>query len=56
MNEGYIYVLINPSMEDVVKIGKTERDPKNRAAELSSVSGVPEKFIVFLNRFGAFWW
>jgi len=51
MNEGYIYVLINPSMEDVVKIGKTERDPKNRAAELSSVSGVPEKFIVVYQEF-----
>ncbi len=46
MEPGYIYVLINPSLEGLVKIGKTSRDPKTRAAELSSATGVPTPFIV----------
>ena len=45
-DDGYVYVLINTSMEGIVKIGKTERDPKDRAQELSSVTGVPTPFIV----------
>jgi hypothetical protein len=43
---GYIYVLSNPSMDNLVKIGKTSRDPSSRATELSSASGVPGKFVV----------
>ncbi|WP_404429605.1 GIY-YIG nuclease family protein [Sutcliffiella horikoshii] len=43
-NTGYIYVLINPSMRDLVKIGKTTRDPEDRVNELSSVTGVPTPF------------
>jgi tetratricopeptide (TPR) repeat protein len=41
---GYIYILINPSIMDVVKIGKTGRDPEDRANELSSATGVPTPF------------
>lgn len=41
---GYIYLLINPSMVGVVKIGKTTRDPETRAKELSSATGVPTPF------------
>jgi len=43
---GYVYILINPSMDNLVKIGKTNRDPELRAKELSSTTGVPTPFIV----------
>ena len=46
MNAGFLYVLINASMPDVVKVGKTERDPEGRAKELSGVTGVPTPFVV----------
>lgn len=45
-NEGYIYVLINPVMDGLVKIGKTTRDPAERINELSSATGVPAPFIL----------
>lgn len=45
-NSGYIYVMINPSLEGMVKIGKTTRDPNDRVKELSSVTGVPTPFIL----------
>lgn len=34
-NRGYIYVLANSAMPDLVKVGKTTRTPAERAAELS---------------------
>lgn len=41
MNDtGLVYVLINPSMEGLIKVGKTTRNPKERADELSKVTGV----------------
>lgn len=43
---GYIYVMINPSLENMVKIGKTKRDPNERVKELSSATGVPTPFIL----------
>jgi tetratricopeptide (TPR) repeat protein len=43
---GYIYVLINYSMSNLVKVGKTSRDTESRAIELSSVTGVPTPFLV----------
>lgn len=43
---GYIYALINPSFEGLVKVGRTTRDPESRARELSSASGVPTPFLV----------
>jgi hypothetical protein len=47
MNEpGFIYILINPSMAGLVKIGKTTRDPEARAKELSQATGVPTPFYV----------
>jgi len=47
MNDnGYVYVLMNPSMQNLVKIGKTTREPKERAKELSSTTGVPTPFVV----------
>jgi hypothetical protein len=43
---GYIYLLINPSMDGLVKVGKTERTPQMRAKELGDETGVPTPFIV----------
>lgn len=42
----YIYVLTNPTMNDIVKIGKTTRTPEDRARELSRGTGVPVDFQV----------
>lgn len=43
---GYIYILSNPYMPGVVKIGRTERDPNERISELSSATGVPAPFVL----------
>lgn len=43
---GYIYILSNPYMPGIVKIGMTERDPNERISELSSATGVPASFIL----------
>ena len=48
---GYIYVMVNPSMEGLVKIGKTTRDPESRAKELSQATGVATPFYVAFNIF-----
>lgn len=46
MNLGYVYILTNPSMPGLVKIGRTSRDVGLRAAELWQ-TGVPTKFEVY---------
>ncbi len=46
MAEGYIYALLNTSMEGIVKIGKTTRSPRERAKELSTPTGVPTPFVL----------
>jgi hypothetical protein len=43
---GHIYILVNPSMEGLVKIGKTTREPEARAKELSQATGVATPFYV----------
>lgn len=43
---GFLYVLTNPTMPGVVKVGQTERHPQIRATELSTSSGIPTPFIV----------
>jgi len=43
---GYLYVLANSAMPNLVKIGKTTRTPEVRAKELSDVTGVPSQFII----------
>lgn len=48
---GYIYVLYNPSINGFVKIGKTRRNPDERAKELSSGTGVLAPFIVVYQSF-----
>lgn len=45
-SSGYVYALVNPSLEGLVKVGKTTTSPEKRAAELSSSTGVPMPFIV----------
>ena len=45
MNPGYVYVLINPSMPGLVKIGRTLRDSRGRARKLYT-TGVPAPFEV----------
>lgn len=51
-NLGTIYVLINPVMQGLVKIGKTKRQVGERIQELSSATGVPTQFIlVYEQRF-----
>ncbi len=46
MNEGYVYILTNPAMPGLVKIGHTARHPQTRAAELTAATGVPARFVV----------
>lgn len=41
---GYIYILSNPLMPDIVKIGQTERDLEERIEELSNPTGVGARF------------
>ena len=49
-DSGYVYALINPSMPNLVKIGRTERAPEERAQELSS-TGIPTQFVVAYSAF-----
>jgi hypothetical protein len=46
MSTGFLYVLINPTIPGLAKIGKTTRDPSIRVAELSSATGVASPFIL----------
>ena len=41
---GFVYVLSNPLMPDIIKIGSTERSIKERVSELSATTGVPMPF------------
>jgi hypothetical protein len=43
---GFLYILVNPSMPGLLKIGKTTRFPDERAAELSADTGLPTRFMV----------
>lgn len=44
---GFVYVLSNPSMPGIVKIGRSTRHPELRAQELyKTSSGVPEPFVL----------
>lgn len=42
----YVYILINPSLNGLLKIGTTNRSPDQRAAELSNSTNMPNPFIV----------
>lgn len=43
---GYIYIMTNPGMNDLIKIGYAA-DPEKRRKELSSSSGVPADFEIY---------
>src|SRR5437763_16825221 len=43
---GTIYILFNPAMSGLLKIGKTTRLSEQRATELSKATGVPSEFHV----------
>jgi hypothetical protein len=42
----YIYILINPSLAGMLKIGRTNRFPEQRASELSRNTNMPTPFMV----------
>ena len=44
MTAGWVYVITNPSMPELVKVGFTTRHPKERAQELNG-TGVPHSFV-----------
>lgn len=44
---GFVYVLVNDQIPDLIKIGFTDRDPFTRCRELSKSTGVPADFEVF---------
>lgn len=50
-DSGFIYVLINPAMEGLEKVGKTTRDPKERAKELSAATGIPTPFVLVFDAY-----
>ena len=51
-NHGYVYILSNPSMPGLLKIGMTRFDPSRRVQELSSATGVPTPFqLVYYREF-----
>ena len=45
MPVGFLYVLSNPSMPGLLKIGRTDRHPEKRAKELHT-TGVPQPFVL----------
>lgn len=50
MSQGYVYILSNPYMPGVFKVGMTTLDPHIRAAQLNT-TGVPAPFEVEHSRF-----
>ena len=47
---GWVYILTNPAMPGLVKIGLTTRSLTERAAELTAATGVPVPFVVAWGR------
>ena len=43
---GWVYVLLNPSMPEIYKVGMTDRTPEERAKELSASTSVATPFLV----------
>lgn len=46
MGAGYVYILINKSLDGLIKIGSTTLGAEERARQLSSSTGVPTPFMV----------
>ncbi len=53
MAAGWIYVLVNSAMPGLVKVGKTTRDPLQRANELSGVTSVATPFVLAFQEYFA---
>jgi len=51
MASGRIYILSNPCIPNLVKIGKTAASPELRAKQLSQFSGVPTPFRIVDSHF-----
>lgn len=51
MAAGWVYVLINPSMPGLVKVGQAGHDPESRASELTAATGVATPFTVVYKDF-----
>ncbi|RRW77647.1 GIY-YIG nuclease family protein [Pantoea dispersa] len=45
-SKGWVYILSNPFMPGLLKVGMTTTSPTTRAKELSAGTGVPAKFVV----------
>ncbi len=43
---GYIYILSNPAMPNLLKIGQTRGSLKARVDQLNSATGVPKPFVI----------
>jgi hypothetical protein len=48
---GWVYILSNKAMPELLKIGQTKHDPEKRAKDLSRPTGVPHPFIVEYSAF-----
>lgn len=47
MSKGFVYILVNPSLKkNLLKIGRTTRDPEVRSDELSKGTGIPLSYYV----------
>ena len=46
MSQQYIYILLNASLKGLLKIGRTNRSPEERAQELSASTNMPTPFLV----------
>jgi TPR repeat protein len=46
LEQGWVYVLVNPSIPGLVKVGRTTKTPAERALELSRATGVATAFVL----------
>jgi len=46
MSKGFLYILSNPTIPGLCKVGKTTRDPSLRVSELSGATGVASPFVL----------
>ena len=51
LNQGYVYILINESYINLIKIGSTSFKSEDRAKRLSATTGVPTPFKVAFEMF-----
>ncbi|MCW5829573.1 MAG: GIY-YIG nuclease family protein [Deltaproteobacteria bacterium] len=52
MAAGFVYVLFNPAVPELVKVGRTSNEPDERAEQISSATGTPGRwYVVFYRKF-----